>query len=264
MDTNNAKLVYIDSKGTTKEPTNPSTSKITGYAISLFVPNKETTYNPIQYIAVDNLPKVDGNITTDLDRIDLSNIDRKISKTLDDGTIELNFDDKTTYKLKCTGESPNPHSSAISKIYALYKVDKNTNESVTLNDNVFSNTYVEDINLTFINENLGFLSSSYERSNRLPILYKTEDGGKTFKEIPINKQLRELGLRENSYLDFPYERDGILYMKFKDKYTIYNDTVHKNMSYSLCKSEDNGNTWSFVKFVNYSNNIESTDTTSKG
>ena len=29
-------------KGTTKEPTNPSASKITGYAISLFVPNKET------------------------------------------------------------------------------------------------------------------------------------------------------------------------------------------------------------------------------
>lgn len=264
LDPNTTEFVYIDSKGTTKEQTNPSASKITGYAISLFVPNKETFYSPIQYIAVDNLSTVDGNITEDLDRVDLLNINRKISKTLDDGTIELNFDDKTTFKLKCTGESPNPPSSAISKIYTLYKVDKNTNESVTLNDDVFSSTYVEDINLTFINENLGFLSSSYKRFARTPILYKTEDGGKTFKEIPMNRQLRELGLSDNSYIDFPYVRDGILYMKFKNKYAFYNNKVHENMSYTLCKSEDNGNTWSFVKFVNYSNNIESKNSTSKG
>lgn len=247
MDTNNAKLVYIDSKGTTKEPTNPSTSKITGYAISLFVPNKETTYNPIQYIAVDNLPKVDGNITTDLDRIDLSNIDRKISKTLDDGTIELNFDDKTTYKLKCTGESPNPPSSAISKIYALYKVDKNTNESVTLNDNVFSNTYVEDINLTFINENLGFLSSSYERSNRLPILYKTEDGGKTFENIYLSSLSIEtpisLDYSNLTLIDIPYEENGNLYMKFNYGY------FNSYKGHVLCKSDNKGKKWSIVKVI---------------
>ena len=246
-DVNTKGIIYINREGETKEPTYPLTSKTIGYMVSLFVPGKENQYTSLKYILVDNFDDIDGEVTTTIYRSDLTTLGKTVSKTLDDDTIEFQLDDNTTYKLVCTGESPHPISSlAIIKIYTLYKYNKDTSESVIVNNNVFSSNYVENIKLTFIDENLGFLSVSYKEFYRLPILYRTIDGGKTFEEISTDYQFKINGLTDRAKITSPYEIDGVLYMKFEDPVIIV-----KNTWYGICKSENNGETWSFYKNVVY-------------
>ena len=242
-------VVYINSKGITKESTNPYIPSVTGYTISLFVPNQQTVTNSLKYIITDNLDTVDGETTTSIYRSDLSNIGKQISKTLDDGSVEFKLDDTITYTLKCTKDSINPSSFDTEKTYTLYKYNKNTNESIVLNDAISSN--VKNINLTFINENIGFLSPSCEVVNPTWILLRTEDGGKTFEKVIFENQLIE-SITQNSQgvshiqVSTPYEQNGILYLRLQSCGNAYKDG-----HYSLCKSEDNDKTWSFVKTVRY-------------
>lgn len=255
--TSNSKgIVYIDPKGTTKESANPYTSAVTGYTISLFVPNKETIYHSLKYIPVDDLSNVDGKITTSIYRSDLSNIGKRISKTLDNDTIEFKLDDKITYKLESTNENSNTTDSDTFKLYTLYKYNTDTNETTIINNNIQSSIDSNDINLIFIDENLGFLSSSYKSNGKEVQLLRTEDGGKTFEDVTFENQI--MGSLTQKYTNLytvkisePYEQDGILYIRLQ-----WGVNTNKDNSYYLCKSEDNGKTWSFVKNVSYDSNDE--------
>ena len=106
-------------------------------------------------------------------------------------------------------------------------------------------------NLTFINENIGFLSPSCEVVNPTWILLRTEDGGKTFEKVIFENQLIESITQESLginhiQISVPYEQNGILYVRLQ-----FGETVYKDRHYSLYKSKDNGKTWSFVKTVRY-------------
>lgn len=246
-DANTKGIIYINRDGETKEPTYPLTSKTTGYMVSLFVLGKEDKYTSLKYILVDKFDDIDGEVTTTIYRSDLTTLGKTVSKTLNDDTIEFKLDDKTTYKLVCTGETPNPTNRVDKiKIYTLYKYNEGTSETTILNNNVFSNEYVENIKLTFIDENVGFLSVSYKMCIRQPILCRTIDGGKTFEKISSTYNFRESGIYDGSKITAPYEINGVLYMKSLDVLGVV-----KNTWYTICKSEDNGETWSFCKNVIY-------------
>lgn len=248
---NTKEIVYIDSNGTTKEPTNSYTSSVTGYTISLFIPNQQTVTNSLKYIITDNLDAVDGEITTSIYRSDLSNIGKQTSKTLDDNSIEFKLNDKITYKLSTTAEYSNANDPNTSKICTLYKYNTDTNENTIINDNIPYSVDAKNINLIFIDENLGFLSLSCNSYNKQIQLLRTEDGGKTFKEATFENQITK-SLEEKSVnlgyvkISEPYKQDELLYIRLQFGQNAYNDK-----SYLLCKSEDKGKTWSFVKNVHY-------------
>ncbi|CDM70381.1 putative membrane protein [Clostridium bornimense] len=124
-------IIYINSQGETKELINPSPSKITGYTVSVFVPNKEEKYTPLKYTLVDKIDNVDGEITTEIYRSDLLTFNKNKAKTLDKYTIEFKLNDDITYDLKAGDYLPyqnDPYNDGILEVRSyglLMKILKN-------------------------------------------------------------------------------------------------------------------------------------------
>ena len=232
--------------------TTPYITSVTNYIISLFVVNQETVSNSLKYIITDNLDAVDGEITTSIYRSDLSNIGKQISKTLDDGGVEFKLNDKITYKLSTTGEFSSDNNP---KTYTLYKYNTDTNKNTIINNNIPYSVDTKDINLTFIDENLGFLSIKNSYNKQLQLL-RTEDGGKTFSEATFENPITESLEEKHSYsgpieISEPYKQNNIIYIRLQLGENPYTDK-----HYSLYISEDNGKTWSLKKTVRYFTNTE--------
>ena len=233
-------IVYIDSKGTTKEPTNLCTSSVTGYTISLFIPNQEMIAPSLKYIITDNIDTTDGEITTSLDRCDLSNIEKQISKPLNDNEVEFRLNDTIIYKLLTNDQSSNT--------YTLCKYNSTINENTIINNDIPKIADINNINLTFFNENLGFLSV---KSDKKIQLLRTENGGKNFETISFDNMLSNLLEKESMNiapikLSAPYKESYLLYLRLQSDQSYYSDK-----SYLLCQSEDNGKTWCIIKNVNF-------------
>ncbi|MFD3447139.1 hypothetical protein ACFDTO_21310 [Microbacteriaceae bacterium 4G12] len=102
--------------------------------------------------------------------------------------------------------------------------------------------------ITFINDTLGFLGSS-SVSGTTGELYRTNDGGISFKKINYPSQERKLNNGQSINLfDFPampYEKDGVLNMLVGQG----SDGDYNGDSSALYQSKDKGETWEYVKEV---------------
>lgn len=141
-----------------------------------------------------------------------------------------------------------------SRAYSLSKTSNGGLNWDILSEDPFSGRMGVANGVTFINENLGFLSLSHG-GDSYGELYRTEDGGKTFEVVDIPEVEVELseGEKYNPFVlpEVPYKEDGILYVKvgqgqFGD-YSGSNDFYGRSMA--LFASEDNGVTWKFIKEV---------------
>lgn len=98
-----------------------------------------------------------------------------------------------------------------------------------------------DTKFKFINEEVGFyIDYGRQGTDELAILERTEDGGKTWQEVKIEKMSF---IEENNLLfkDFPEEKENKL------EITIYtlNHAKTPSRTYYLYESEDLGKTWSY-------------------
>ena len=244
---NTTGIVYINPQGKIKEIDNPLPSKINDYTISILPSNKNEDSQGFKYIFTDNIN--DENITN-LIKSDLSTTTKRNSKVLDDGSIEFKLNDNITYTLKYEGTADvklNHDITCNTKKYSLYKFNNENKESILVNDDVFPNSLIENVNLTFIDENLGFISASFPELMIPGKLFRTEDGGKTFENIYLSSLSIEtpisLDYSKLTLIDIPYEDNGNLYMKFNYGY------FNSYKGHVLCKSDNKGKRWSIVKGI---------------
>lgn len=239
-DANTKGIIYINRDGETKEPTYPLTSKTTGYTVSIFVLGKEDQYTPLKYILVDNFNKYNGKITVDINRMDFFTVDKVNSESLDNNTIRYKLNDSITYNLKCSLDGSK-------RTYSLYKFNKSNDEEELLNENSFDDINGWEPDITFIDEKLGFILLGTSDGD---ILYRTEDGGKTFNETALPGYMKYSEMcyaqwfTEYSKPIMPYKVNDKLYIKIK----CSNPT---KKTFELCKSNDNGLTWEVVKICSY-------------
>ena len=194
---------------------------------------------------------VDGEITTEIYRSDLLTFNKNKSKTLSNGTIEFKLNNNVTYNLKSEGSvayknDPSYENKFTVKRYVLYKINEDAKKSTLINDDVFNAQIASGLYMFFLDENIGFITSSYIEGQELGSFYRTDDGGKTFEKVDLSNIQGESIADEGCYITLmgiPYEENGELFMKF-----IYSeDQIYRG--YVLCKSADKGITWSINKVI---------------
>lgn len=211
--------------------------KITGYSVSLYVPNKKEEITPFRYNLVNNtdwsksqniLPRENPN--KEEEKPDEFNNPNKSSKE------EFYLSDKIGYKL-------NPVDAALGSIF--YELIKTTDGGVTwekINENPFGDAAGSIYGINFINEDLGFIVTA-NKSGDSATLYRSENGGKTFSIVEFNQEEEELeGNLTTSIFDFPtvpYKEGKVLKMIVGQG----QDGDYKGDKAVLYESKDNGKTW---------------------
>lgn len=112
-----------------------------------------------------------------------------------------------------------------------------------VNDKFFTVHY--DTEFKFINEEVGFfIDYGRQGTDELAVLERTEDGGKTWQEVKIEKMsfIEEKNLL---FKDLPEEKEGKL------EITIYtlNHAKTPSRTYYLYESEDLGKSWSYKEKI---------------
>lgn len=103
-----------------------------------------------------------------------------------------------------------------------------------------------DTKFKFINEEVGFfIDYGRQGTDELTILERTEDGGKTWQEVKIEKTSF---IEENNLLfkDIPEEKENKL------EITVYtlNHAKTPSLTYYIYESEDLGKSWSYKEKSN--------------
>lgn len=115
---NGSGVLYIDSEGKTRSVRNRD-PEIIGYAVSVYVPGKESTLTPYRYILVEDL----NNIKSET----LNKGSKDIPKEESNGVDKFYLSEKTGYRLEVTD------AAAGSRAYALEKtLDGGTNWSLVM------------------------------------------------------------------------------------------------------------------------------------
>lgn len=227
-------IVYIDLEGKIKSASKAS-SEIIGYTVSVYVPGKEDVFTPVRY-----------NLTEDLNNIKKDKLNKeesgKPTSTARSEDKEFYLSDNIGYKLKVVG------AAAGSRFYSLEGTKDGGATWDIINGDPFMGRSGGASGVTFVNEKLGFLTLSHSGGANAD-LYRTEDGGLSFKKIDIPKI--EVTLDNGSIIypfDFPgmpYEEDGVLNVLVGQG----SDGDHNGNSSALYQSNNNGITWKYVKEV---------------
>ena len=216
--------------------------EITGYSVSMYVPNKEEI-TPFRYNLInDSEWSLSQNIIPggsigqeEMEKPDVFHSPKKSNEK-----EEFYLSDKIGYRL-------NPVDVALgSTFYELLKTNDSGLTWQNINENPFGNPVGTIYGIKFMNENLGFIVT-VNKSGDSATLYRSEDGGKTFEIIDFNQDKEELeGNFTTSVFDFPtlpYKENDVLKMlvgQGQDGDYNGNNTV-------LYESKDNGKTWTRSK-----------------
>ncbi|SMC22151.1 hypothetical protein SAMN02745134_01559 [Clostridium acidisoli DSM 12555] len=227
-------IVYIDSKGKVNSPTN-AYSEIVGYIVSVYVPGKENQYPPVRYNLVSNL----NNIKTPEPSTENKNIFDQSYNT----SNKFYLSKQVGYRLEITA------AAAGSRSYSLTGTRDGGTTWNTINADPFSGKIGVAAGITFLNDKLGFLCLSYSGGTNGQ-LYRTEDGGVTYKMVnfPEIKVALKSGESYNPFdlPGMPYKKDGSLNVLVGEG----SDGDYNGNSKALYQSKDNGITWQYVKEVN--------------
>lgn len=209
---NNTGIHYIDRTGHIITPL--QTRQIIGYTISI-EPIMSGTTNPYRYIYVNDIEKIPETSpqqnTPPLSEVpqDSSSLSSKIMNI----TYELYVSD----------------AAAGSRFYSLKKTDENG--TTVINKNPFLDNIGVANGIHFFNQKLGFISITNASNDHCEV-YRTQDGGLTFKQI----ELKNTG--DYDYLQIPYEDNGHYIMKVSKGSQSDSDT-----DYIIYRSKDLGQTW---------------------
>ncbi len=160
-------VVYIDSKGNTHSAIN-SYSEIIGYTVSVYVPGKENEITPVRYNLTDSL----DNIKSEEPSLD----NKKSSDKSENVADEFYFSKQVGYRLEITA------SAAGSRAYELTGTTDGGGTWKTINEDPFAGSLGAAVEMTFLNDKLGFICLSSNGGSKGQ-LYRTEDGGVSYKKV---------------------------------------------------------------------------------
>ncbi len=223
-------IVYIDSKGNTNSDVN-SYSEIIGYTVSVYVPGKESKITPVRYNLTDNL----NNISTE----EPSQDNKKSSNQSNNIANEFYLSKHGGYRLVIVA------AAAGSRSYSLTGTTDGGSTWNTINEDPFSGALGSAAEMTFLSDKLGFLCLSHSGGSKGQ-LYRTEDGGVSYKKVDIQDIKVALNNGE-TYNPFdlpgmPYEKDGNLNILVGQG----SDGDYNGGCKALYQSKDNGVTWQYL------------------
>jgi heme/copper-type cytochrome/quinol oxidase subunit 2 len=228
-------IVNVDEEGN-EQPTIDATSNIIGYTVSVFVPEKENEYTPVRYNLKNNS---DWSKSTTGPK---ENNNENNSQESNNNNVEFHLSKEVGYRLDITD------AAAGSRFYALSSTVDDGKTWVTINNDPFLGMSGVASEITFINNKLGFSCLSHSGGANGE-LYRTEDGGLSYKQIifPVHEVKLDGGATISPF-DFPgmpYEQDGTLNMLVGQGV----DGDYNGNSKVLYQSKDQGVTWEFIKEV---------------
>ena len=209
--------------------------EILGYTLSVYVPSKEDIITPVRYIHHGF---------------------RVLSGKEDEQARQWNIgysykDGEETYFLnKNRGYQLSIVDAALgSRFYVLLHTKDSGHTWETINSDPFLNNTGVSSGITFINEELGFIGLSHS-GGKYAELYRTEDGGISFKEVSIQEVevlLNELETYNPfDFPEMPYQEDGKLFLLVgQGQDGDYNGGIK-----AMYESKDDGKTWEYIKEVN--------------
>lgn len=227
-------ILYVDEVGNMWREDN-STRKILGYTVSVYIPGKEDLHTPARFIYEGK------NSFTDSPTVNENHNDKwKLGYSYNEGEETFFINEKLGYQLSVVD------SALGSRFYALLQTKDGGENWKTINEDPYLNHTGVSSGITFINESLGFIALSHSGGIQAE-LYRTTDGGLSYEEIPL--PTIEVPLGEDQVqgpFDFPkmpYEENGkILLLVGQGQ-----DGDYKSGIQALYQSEDQGETWIFVK-----------------
>lgn len=178
--------------------------------VSVYVPGEEKV-NPIRYILIDNdeyKEDTGSDIIKNCD-VAIGNGEQQISEK---GDIVFKIDENIKFYLEKVSKKSG------GTIYNLYKVNGETYDII--NKDIFISKFQDVYRMKFLSEELGFLFVS-KGSGSVGILYRTEDGGKSFWEVKYYEDIEnniafEGEDGEGMIFGFPldvYKEDENVYLK---------------------------------------------------
>lgn len=212
------------------------TYEIIGYTVSIFVPGKEAEIIPARYNLIGNL---DWSKSDNLSKNDNP---KEEQQALTNNNEQFYLSKEVGYKLNIIDKALG------STFYSLSKTIDEGKTWQVINEDPFNGVVGSASGINFIDEKLGFLGS-LNPSGADGKIYRTDDGGTSFKEVNYN--LYEVKLDDgNSISPFdspgmPYEKDGIFNMLVGQG----SDGDYNGNSNALYQSKDKGETWEYVREV---------------
>lgn len=119
-------------------------------------------------------------------------------------------------------------AAAGSRFYGLDKTTDGGKTWETWNKDPFTQQLGGGAEVIFMNEKIGFISL-FRGQGAYSQLFRTEDGGKTFKKVI----LKDNG--EADYLNLPYVQDGKYYLKAAENFQSFDEIIYVSL--------DKGKTW---------------------
>ncbi|HLR36307.1 MAG TPA: hypothetical protein VK071_13390 [Tissierellales bacterium] len=231
---NSEGIVYIDENGETKQ-LDPPKDEIVGYTVSVYVPHREESITPIRFIHNKH------RVLAGKDDEQLNN-QWDIGYSYNEGEETFFLDENLGYQLSVVD------AALGSRFYALLQTQDGGYTWETINSDPFLNNTGVSSGITYINKNLGFIGLSYSGGS-FAELYRTEDGGLSFEKVYFPKVEVRLNETETyNPFDFPekpFVEDGKLYLLVGQG----QDGDYKGGIKALYQSEDNGETWEYIKEV---------------
>lgn len=226
---NTAGIVTIDKEGNVKKE-EYAMNEIVGYTISVYVPEKEDMIIPVRYIPDWETVMIEPEM------IKKNNV---IGYRDFDGEEAFFLDETRGYRLTVAD------AALGSRFYILDQTQDAGLTWQTLNKDPFSGDAGASAGITFLDEKLGFIAMSHSGGS-YGELYRTEDGGVSYKKIsfpPVKVPLNENETYEA--FDFP----GMPYLQDEKLEVLVGqgqDGDYKGGIKALYQSLDRGNTWEYV------------------
>lgn len=231
---NSEGIVYIDENGETRQ-LEPTKDEIEGYTVSVYVPRREKSITPVRFIHNKHrvlVGKDDEQLNNQWD----------IGYSYNEGEETFFLDENLGYQLSVVD------AALGSRFYALLQTQDGGYTWETINLDPFLNNTGVSSGITYINKNLGFIGLSHSGGS-FAELYRTEDGGLSFEKVYFPKV--EVHLTETETynpFDFPerpFVENGKLYLLVGQG----QDGDYKGGIKALYQTEDNGETWEYIKEV---------------
>lgn len=233
-------MVFL-TRGTPEENAVGIQKPVIGYTVSIFVPEEIAENTPMRFNLVNGkewsqsrVPPTDG-----MNNVQSSN---------ENNTNTIKDSKEQSYMTKAIGYRLDVTAAALgSRSYSLSKTTNYGKDWTVINENPFGDTLGVANGVKFINEKIGFIGLS-KNGGTNAYLYRTDDGGKTFKEVsyPTHKIIQDgKDISQFDFPNMPYEKDGVLEMKVGQG----SDGDYLEGGTGLYESKNQGQTWTYVKEI---------------
>ena len=213
--------------------------EVTGYEVSLHVPEKDDQITPVRYIMEPEYTSSE-HLKKEHEEQQVEESKQEDGWSVDDsdGSMYYFLNDKIGWRMIVTD------AACGSRFYELENTKDGGNNWKTMNSNPFSNEFGVAEGLLFYDENHGFAGltgASWSDSD----IYRTQDGGRSFEkcefpmdeieELPESAESLGLTVEDYQFISMP-EKEG-------DIYKVLVTTQAYEEEGIIFHSEDNGKTW---------------------